>query len=325
MKAIQYHCSGDVSVIVLGEVNDPKRKTGQLLIGIKAFALNRADLLQRNGNYPPPPGESDIPGLEASGIVLEADAHSHFKPGDRVMTLLAAGGYAEKVAVDERLAMVMPESLSFEEAAAIPEAFLTAHHNLFTLGGVQTHERVLIHAGASGVGTAGIQLLAYQRAQIFATVGSKEKADFLEKQWPVKAIQYKVGDFAEVILEATSHKGVNLILDCVGASYFAQNLKALSLEGRLVCIGTMGGAKGEIDFRLILGKRARIIGSTLRALPIDSKANVVSRFHDQFGRALAEGKIRPVIHATLPAREVAKAQKMMETNQNTGKIILTWS
>lgn len=326
MRVIRYQGTGDTSVIQRGEISDPSPQKDQILIEVKAFALNRADILQRKGLYPPPPGESDIPGLEAAGVVLFSPPDSNFKKGDRVMTLLGSGGYAEKVAVSPLLAMPIPENLSFEEAAAIPEAFLTAHHNLFTLGEVKQNGSALVHAGASGVGTAAIQLLKAHQVRTFVTVGSDEKVAFCETLGGgfVTAINYKTADFADAISKATSGAGVDAILDCIGGSYFEKNVKSLSLGGRLVSIGTMGGTKAELNFGLLLARRVRVIGSTLRSLPLAEKAQVVKRFSDTSLNNFARRTYRPIIHQVFTSDSIVDAHHAMETNQNTGKIIVRW-
>ncbi len=326
MQVIRFEGKGDTTVIRRGEISDPLPDNDQALIEIKTFALNRADILQRKGLYPPPPGESDIPGLEAAGVVISAPAGSTFKKGDRVMTLLGSGGYAEKVAVSPLLMMPIPEVLSFEEAAAIPEAFLTAHHNLFTLGEIKVNGRALVHAGASGVGTAAIQLLKERQVQTFVTVGSDDKAVFCEKlgEGKVIAINYKNEDFSERIAAATNGQGVDVILDCIGGSYFEKNTKSLSLGGRLVSIGTMGGNKAELNFGLLLSRRIRVIGSTLRALPLPDKALIVKRFSETSLNHFPRRTYRPIIHQVFTSDSIVDAHHAMESNQNTGKIIVRW-
>lgn len=325
MKVIRFEGKGDVDVIRRGESPDPVPAPDQALVEVKAFAINRADILQRKGHYPPPPGESDIPGLEASGVVISAPKGSGFNSGDRVMTLLGSGGYAEKVAVSPKLMMPIPKNLSFEEAAAIPEVFLTAHHNLFTLGEIKSKESALVHAGASGVGTAAMQLLRSIGAKIFVTVGSDEKKAFCESFGKdVTAINYKTSDFSEVIQEQTEKRGVDVILDCVGASYLEKNLKSAALGARMVCIGTMGGNKAELSFGLLLGKRVKIIGSTLRALPLSDKALVVKRFSDNFLAQFQSGALRPIIHHVYASHDLSIAHSAMENNHNQGKLVIHW-
>lgn len=320
MKAIWY----EKGALQTGPVDDPTPREQEVVIAVEAFALNRADLLQRQGKYPPPAGESQIPGLEAAGTILSAPSASAYRVGDRVMTLLGSGGYAEKVAVNEGLVMPVPASLSIEQAAAIPEAFLTAHHNLFTLGRTVAGEAVLVHAGASGVGTAAIQLLQLAKAVPLVTVGSEEKAAFC-RALGAEAINYRTHDFAREVERLTSNLGVSVILDCVGGSYLQKNLEALGIQGRLVCIGTMGGVSAELNFRVLFAKRAQIIGSTLRALPLAQKAAIVRRFREFAEKALGTPKLHPIVHRVFPAAQIAEAQAEMEANRNIGKIVLSWT
>lgn len=323
MKAIWYDGKGDTSVLKQGEVPDPIRKGGELLIEVKAFALNRADLLQRRGLYPPPAGASTIPGLEAAGVVLEAEESSPYQKGDRVMALVAGGGYGTRLTVLPEHVLPIPPKLAFDEAAAIPEAFLTAHHNLFHLGRAKKDETALVHAGASGVGTAAIQLLRSAGLRVLVTVGDEDKAHFCEKLG-AEAIIYKTQDFAEVVTKKTVDRGVDLILDCIGADYFPRNLDLLTMRGRLVVIGLMGGDKSTIDLGLVLRKRLSLLGSTLRALSASDKAGVVRRFRDGFYARLEKGELRPIVYRVYPPEEIATAQQEMEENRNTGKIVVRW-
>jgi putative PIG3 family NAD(P)H quinone oxidoreductase len=324
MKAIVYRGAGDASVIQGAEVPAPELKPGQVRIAVRASGVNRADLSQRRGHYPPPPGESDIPGLEAAGEVLETGPGARiFSRGDRVMALLAGGGYAQEVCVDERLVLALPPTLSFELGAAIPEAFITAHHNLVHLGGVAAGKSALIHAGASGVGTAAIQIVRFVKAAAFATAGTPEKAALCEKLG-ASAIEYKKADFAGVVLERTEGRGVDAILDPVGASNLEADLRCLTTSGCVVFIGTMGGKDAQLDLGALMRRRARLIGSTLRALPLEEKAAAVARMRAQLLDALAGGTLAPVIDRVFPAGEARQAQERMEANLNAGKIVLSW-
>jgi NADPH:quinone reductase-like Zn-dependent oxidoreductase len=241
------------------------------------------------------------------------------------MALLAGGGYAEEVVVDEHLVLPLPASLSYDQGAAIPEVFLTAHHNLFNLGGAKSGSRCLIHGGGGGVGTAGIALLRKSStATVFVTVGSPEQADACRKLGAY-SIEYDKQSFLEVIRRETKGQGVDVILDPVGASYLADNLKCLVMDGRLVLIGLMSGGEATLDMKLVLSRRLQVIGSTLRALPLSRKAEVVARFSDQFLAALEAGEIAPSLGRVFPASEVAEAHRWMESKQNIGKIVLRWS
>jgi putative PIG3 family NAD(P)H quinone oxidoreductase len=326
MRAIIYDGFGDVSVIQLKDVPFPTLQPGQVRIKVHASGLNRADLSQRLGKYPPPAGESDIPGLEIAGEVIETFPGTvGFRKGDRVMALLAGGGYSEEVCVDTGLVMPLPLDMSFVEGAATVEAFITAHLNLFQLGQVQTGQDVLIHAGASGVGTAALQLLKSVAGKVFATIGSAQKGKACADLGAIP-ILYKSEDFPEAVLAHTGGKGVELILDPVGADYFTQNLKALAVGGTIVHIGLMGGAKTALDLGVLMHKRARLIGSTLRALPLPQKRLVVQRFWKDTGSRFwkGPGNLRPVVDRIFPADQAREAQARMESNLNVGKIVLSW-
>lgn len=324
MQAILCSGHGDVSVLSLGEADLPALRTGQVRIRVRASGVNRADLLQRAGKYPPPAGESEILGLEVAGDVLETAADvTTWKPGDRVMALVAGGGYAEEVCVDAGLVMPLPARLSYRQGAAIPEAFITAYLNLFLLGDAQPGMSALIHAGASGVGTAALQLLRLSGVRTFATVGSDDKAQ-LVTQLGARAVRYRTEDFGAIIRDELGGSGVDLILDPVGASYLAGNVKSLGLEGRLVLIATMSGREGTLDLGLVLAKRLQIIGSTLRSLPLERKRRIIDGFQEQFLGAFEARRLQPVIDQVYPAADVRSAHARMEANQNLGKILLQW-
>ena len=324
MKAILCTPPGDAAVLQIGETPPPTLQQGQVRIRVRASGVNRADIHQRMGNYPPPLGESAIIGLEVAGDVIEVAADAKlWHVGDRVMALVAGGGYAEEVCVDQGLVLPLPARLSYVEGAAIPEAFITAHLNLFTLGGAGPSSTVLIHAGASGVGTAGIQMLRSVGARVFATVGSDDKADAVERLG-ARAIRYRSEQFDNVVLAETNGRGANVILDPVGASYLSANFKCLAVDGRQVQIGLLGGRTGTIDLGMLLTKRIRLIGSTLRALLLDRKRAAVAAFRDQFLADLDAGLLTPIMDKSFPAAEVADAHARMEANQNIGKIVLRW-
>jgi putative PIG3 family NAD(P)H quinone oxidoreductase len=264
-------------------------------------------------------------GLEVAGVVEEVGKEvSGFRPGERVMALLAGGGYAEEVTVPADLVLPLPERFSFPDGAAIPEVFITAHHNLVFLGGLFPGARVLIHAGASGVGTAAIQIAQDAAREIWVTVSSREKAAACEKLG-ARPILYKQESFADVIRERGANGAVDIILDPVGARYMDRNLRCLAPEGRLVLIGLMGGREASVDLARLLTHRLRIIGSVLRTLPASTKSAIVSRFRHDCLEALANREMSPIIDQIFPVREVAAAHERMECNANIGKIILTWS
>lgn len=321
MKAILVD---EAKKLYVGEAEDPAPGPGELLVKVMATAVNRADLLQKRGLYPPPPGASSIIGLEMAGIVEQAGANAaDWKPGDRVFALLPGGGYAEKVVVPVELAIRIPQHFSFEEAAAIPEVFLTAYYNLFMLGKLQRSQSVLIHAGASGVGTAAIQLAREAGAFSIATAGSEEKVNACLKLGANAGINYKKEAFDEKTLEATNGRGADLILDFVGAPYFDRNIKSLALEGTLVLIGTMGGNKiSELNLMTLLTRRLKVFGSTLRSQTLSQKAELTRRFAEDALPLLVSGKIKPVIDSVYDIKDVNAAHERMENNLNTGKIVL---
>jgi putative PIG3 family NAD(P)H quinone oxidoreductase len=323
MQAIIFETPGDPDVLRLCEVPAPVPGPEQLLVRVRATALNRADTLQRRGQYPPPPGESDILGLELAGEVEAIGAAVHgFAPGDRVFGLVGGGGYAEKALIDYRMAMPIPPGWDFIRAAAVPEVFFTANETLFTLAGLQGGETVLIHAGASGVGTAGIQMARYVGARVLVTAGSAEKITRTIELGAEVGINYKEEDFATRVQELTSNAGVDLIQDFIGAAYWQRNLQCLKAGGRLVLVGLMGGAEVKADLGLIMRKRLRIIGSVMRSQPLANKIAITQRFRERWLPLLASGTIRPIIDRTFPLAEAAAAHRYMEENRNIGKIVL---
>ncbi|WP_027094219.1 NAD(P)H-quinone oxidoreductase [Cohnella thermotolerans] len=305
----------------IGETEEPDRSAGDVLVRVKATALNRADLLQRRGLYPPPPGASPILGLEMAGVVEEGSGP--WKPGDRVMALLPGGGYAERVRIPAGMAMRIPDALSFEEAAAIPEVFLTAYLNLFRLGGLKSGQTALIHAGASGVGTAAIQLAREAGVRTIVTAGSQAKRDACLALGAGEAIDYKAGPFAPRVREATGGRGVDLILDFVGAPYWEQNLASLAIDGKLIIVGTMGGAKvPELDLGHLLARRLQIIGTALRTQPKERKEELTADFAAFALPRFASGKLKPIVDSVWDWNEVEAAHARMESNANIGKIVL---
>jgi putative PIG3 family NAD(P)H quinone oxidoreductase len=301
------------------EVPDPQPKQGEALVEVHYTALNRADLSQRAGHYPPPHGESEILGLELSGIIkqLPKDA-KNWKVGDEVCALVSGGGYAELAAVPVDMLMPVPKNWTLQEAGALPEVFFTAFLNLFLEARLQKGEKVLIHGGASGVGTAAIQLALKAGCEVFTTVGSEDKAAFCISLGAQHVINYKTQDFAEVV----GNLGIDVILDMVGANYFERNLNLLSTNGRLVFIATLGGTKAEIDIRKLMAKRIMLKGSTLRARPLAEKIAIKEAFMKQFWQSLEEGHIKPIIDSVFPIQEVEKAHKKMQSNENIGKLLL---
>jgi len=323
MKAIVIDRPGDESVLRVGEILDPVPGPTDLLIAVRCAALNRADIMQRQGNYPPPPGAPATLGLECAGIVAAVGAEvKGWRVGDRVMALLPGGGYAEKAIVQYGSAMHVPNALSDEEAAAIPEVYLTAFLNLFMIAGVKAGQSVLIHGGGSGVGTASIQLLGEAGARSIVTAGSDAKCEQCLKFGADVAINYKAGPFAPQVKAATNNRGVDVVLDSIGAAYLSANLEALAHGGALVLIGMMKGAKTELDLTTILRRHLRIYGSTLRTRPVAEKAQIVAAFLERFGPALEAGRLRPPIYKVLPLEESAEAHRLMQASEHFGKIVL---
>ncbi len=323
MQAIVIEQPGDESVLQLGSAPDPVLGPGQVRIDVAASALNRADLLQRQGMYPPPPGASPILGLECSGVISElGEGVSGWKLGDRVMALLAGGGYAEQVVVDAGSCMPVPPSLDLVEAAGLPEVCLTVFLNVFQLGGLEAGGWLLVHGGGSGIGTAAIQMAREAGARVIVTAGSDEKCARCRELGADVAVNYREADFAEAITEATGGAGVDVILDSIGAPYLERNLASLAVGGRLVLIGLMGGAKAEIGLGALLMRRLQVMGSTLRARPEAEKAELARAFLARFGKALESGAIRPIIDEVLPLDEAAEGHRRMKASAHFGKILL---
>ncbi len=293
-------------------------------MAVGAAGLNRADLLQRRGLYPPPPGISDILGLECSGSITELGSEvTGLEAGGRVMALVAGGGQAQEAVIDRGSLLPVPEVFSDQEAGAFPEVYLTAYLNLFMLGGLKTGGTALVHGGSGGVGTAAIQLVKNAGARVFVTAGSDDRCRRCTELGADLALNYRDRDFESVCLEATETRGVDVVLDCIGGPYLEKNLKVLTTEGRLVVIGLMGGMTGDLDLRRLLSKRIRIIGSTLRALSLERKAEIVSSFLDRFGDALQAGRLRPVIDSVFPMNRVADAHRRLASGEAFGKVVLT--
>ena len=312
MQAITIKNFGGPEVLTMSDIPMPTPGPEQLLVRVKATALNRADLLQRRGNYPPPSGESDILGVEIAGeVTAVGDQVTQYKPGQRVFGLVGSGGYAEYCVIDQFTAMPIPENLDFVAAAAVPEAFLTANEAVFTLGNLQKNESILIHAGASGVGSAAIQLAKQAGATVFTTVRSPEKiekikslgADFISNQIP-------------------ENQTVDVIIDFIGASYFAQNIQSLKPGGRLICVGLMGGAKTEINLDQVLMRRLQIKGLIMRMRSLADKRAITQRFSSHWLPLFSAGKIHPIVDSVFPLSEARQAHERMESNANVGKIVL---
>ncbi len=323
MKAIVVYRGEEVPELVWEEVADVSYGEEEVLVDNKASAVNRADLSQARGAYPPPPGVTDVLGLEMAGVIAAKGAKVRgWQIGDRVCALLAGGGYAEQVAVHQDMLMRIPEAWSFAQGAAVPEVWLTAFVNLFIEGGLQAGETVLIHAGGSGVGTAAIQLAREAGATSFTTAGAESKLETCRELGAALAVNYKEEDFLERVREATDGAGVDLILDPVGADYLERNLMALKPNGRLVQIGLLSGAKTEMNLGLVLGKSLRVIGSRLRPRPLAEKISITRQFQSRFWSLMESGIIVPVVDTVFPMEEAQKAHQYVRENRNTGKVIL---
>ncbi len=322
MKAILLKKYGGVGELYLGEAPTPLIKDEEVLVQVKAAALNRADILQRKGLYPPPPGESDIIGLEVSGeVAAVGKAVTEWAVGDRVFALLAGGGYAAYAKVHKDLLLQIPEKISFEEAAGLAEAFLTAWQAIVWLADLQGGETILVHAGASGVGTAAIQIAALKGADVIVTA-SAGKHNLCTKLGANHCIDYRLEEFAEKVRQRCPD-GVHVVIDFIGAPYFEKNLSVLAADGRMVMLGFLGGTKLEsLDLRPVIFKRLKVMGSTLRARSLEYKSALVRDFKKHGLPALAAGKMRPVIDSVFDWQQVQEAHAYMEANQNQGKIVL---
>lgn len=323
MQAIVVAEPGDESVLKLGDAPAPALRPGSIRIATRAAGVNRGDLLQRQGMYPPPPGASEIIGLECAGEVVEvAEGVPGWKPGDRAMALLPGGGYAAEAVVDAGSAMPIPDGLSYAEAAALPEVMLTVYRNVWQLGELPPGGSVLVHGGGSGIGTATIQLVKAWKGTVIVTAGSPEKCQRCLDLGAHAAANYNEDDFVQIAKNATNGRGVDLVLDSIGAPYLEKNLASLALDGRLVLIGLMGGAKSEINLAALLLRRLQVIGSTLRGLKEEQKASVVTGFLQTFGESLRSGAVRPIVDSVFPLAEAAEAHRLMKASTHFGKIIL---
>jgi putative PIG3 family NAD(P)H quinone oxidoreductase len=323
MKAIVVKQENKIPLLSWEEIPDIQCGPEEVLVEVRATAVNRADLLQALGLYPPPPGESEILGLEMAGVVAAlGDAVHNRQIGDQVLALLPGGGYAQQAAVHHQMLIDLPGSWSFAEGAAIAEVWLTAFVNLFIEGALQPGEAVMIHAGGSGVGTAGIQMAREAGAVVYVTAGTQTKLDKCRTLGAELAVNYKEQDFFDAVMAATGGRGVDLILDPVGGAYLNRNLDLLKENGRLINIGLLGGNNAEMNLATVLGKSLRIIGSRLRSRPLTEKIAITRQFKERFWPMLEGGKIQPVIDTVFPIEEAQAAHAYVRENRNTGKVIL---
>lgn len=325
MKAVLLNGFGGLNVLTVGETDTPKIKEDQVLIKVAATSINRPDLVQREGNYPPPPGDSDILGLEVAGIIEETGSQvSGWKKGDRVMSLVGGGGYAEYAVAYGSHLIPIPDSMSFEEAACVCESYITAFLNVFILGEFQDGQTALFHGGGGGVNTAAIQLSnALTPNSKYAVTASPDKIDRVKELGASLVINFReTPDFSEIIRDFTNKKGVNMILDHVGAKYLMPNIKSLAYAGRLVIIGVISGIKAELNIALLMVKRHQIIGSVLRSRPVEEKGEIVAEFTKRALPKFADRSIVPIIHKTFGIDDIVEAHRTMEEDKHFGKIVL---
>ena len=324
MRAVVLDGFGGPEVMRLDQVPRPRPGPGQVLIRVAATSVNRADLQQRTGNYAPPPGESEILGLEVAGVIERlGEEVSGWQVGDRVMTLVGGGGYAEYATAAASTLMPVPDGIELVQAAGIAEVFITAYLNVFREARLEPGQTLLVHGGASGVGTAAIQLAkALGPSPVIVTVGSEAKAEGCKKLGADHVILYQQEDFSERALALTEGRGPDVILDHIGAAYLEPNLRCLAPYGRLVIIGLLGGAKAELNVGRLMVKRQRVIGSVLRARPVGEKAAITAAFREAALVRFGRGELKPVIHAVLPLAEARRAHELIAANANTGKVIL---
>ena len=324
MIAITIAKSGGPEVLQPIEMPVPAPGPREVLIRVAAAGVNRPDLMQREGKYPPPPGATDIPGLEVSGTVVGCGSGvSRWREGDEVCALVSGGGYAEYCVAPDVQCLPAPKGLDLMSAGGIPETFFTVWMNVFDRGHLREGESFLVHGGASGIGTTAIQMARAFGARVFATAGSDEKCYACEKLGAERAINYRTEDFVAAVMALTGGRGVDVILDMVGAPYFTRNVDLLALEGRLLQIAVMHGAKSEINLMRLLRQRLTITGSVLRARAVEEKGAISSQIERQVWPLVEAGKIRPIIYATFPLRQAAEAHRLMESGSHIGKIVLT--
>ncbi len=323
MRAITFDAPGDEDVLNLTEVDAPAPGPGEVLITVAAAGINNADLLQRRGKYPVPPGASEILGLECSGTIAAlGEGVTGWSIGDEVCALLTGGGYAEQVAVPAEQLLPIPAGISLEEAAALPEVACTVYSNIGMVAGLRPGQSLLVHGGGSGIGTHAIQWAHALGARVFTTAGSAQKLDAARQLGADVAINYRDEDFAERVAEETSGSGVDVILDIIGAPYLEPNLKSLANNGHLVIIGTMGGMRTELNLGLMLSKRASVTATTLRARPLHEKAEIVAAVRENVWPLIESGQIKPMVDTVLPLDQAAEAHRILAEGRAVGKVLL---
>jgi putative PIG3 family NAD(P)H quinone oxidoreductase len=324
MRAIVITEPGGPQVLGIQDVPDPEAGPGEVLVRVAAAGVNRADLLQRMGQYPPPPGTPEYPGLEVSGTIEAlGDGVDGWSVGDQVGALLSGGGYAELVAVPAGQLLPVPAGVSLVEAAALPEVACTVWANVFMTAQLQPGEVLLVHGGSSGIGTMAIQLAKAAGARVAVTAGTPEKLERCRALGADVLVNYKEQDFVEVVREATGGHGADVVLDTIGAKYLARNLDVLATNGRQVTIGLQGGARAELDLGLMMRKRVAVIAASLRARPAAEKATIVAAVREHVWPLVSDGVVRPVVHTTMPLADAAAAHELLESSTHVGKVLLT--
>ena len=324
MKAITIPEFGGPEALVLSEVDPPRAHAGEVVVRVAAAGVNRADTLQRQGRYAPPPGESEVPGLEVSGVVEElGDGVEGWSVGDEVCALLAGGGYAEQVRVPVGQLLPVPEGTSLVDAAALPEVACTVWSNVFLTANLQPGELLLVHGGSSGIGTMAIQLAREVGARVAVTAGSAGKLEACRQLGAEVLVDYREEDFVQRVREASGGVGANVILDIIGAKYLSRNVSALATGGRLVIIGMQGGTRAELDIAALMAKRGAVISTTLRARPVAEKAAIVAAVREHVWPLVGAGRVRPVVHSRHPLADAAEAHRELEEGRHVGKILLT--
>ncbi len=323
MRAVVITSPGGPEVLSVAEVPDPVCRPDEVVLQVAATAINRADLLQRQGHYPPPEGAPPWPGMEASGTVIEVGGMVRgWAVGEQACALLAGGGYAERVAVPAGQLLPVPPGVSLVEAAALPEATCTVWSNVFMLAGLRPGETLLVHGGSSGIGTMATQLARQVGARVAVTAGSAEKLARCAELGAQILVNYREQDFVEVLREATRGVGADVILDNMGAAYLSRNVAALAISGRLVVIGLQGGRSAELDLSALMAKRAAVLATTLRARPAAEKASIVASVREHVWPLIGSGQVRPVVHAVLPLDQAAQAHRLVDSSVHVGKVLL---
>lgn len=323
MKQVHFSGPGGPEVIEIETAPVPQPGPGQVLIEVTAAGINRPDCLQRGGGYPPPPGATQVPGLEISGhIVAVGDGVAEARIGEAVCALIISGGYAQYAVADEPLCLPVPKPLSLLEAGGLPETYFTVYDNVFTRGRLKEGETILVHGGSSGIGSTAIQLAKNAGATVYATAGSAEKCDFCRTLGADEAIDYRASDFVEEVKRLTEDRGVDVVLDMVGGPYIQRNLGILALEGRLVQIAFLQSSKADLDLMNVMLRRLTLTGSTLRARSVALKAEIAAHLRRDVWPLLEAGTVRPIIHATFPLEQARQAHELMESSAHLGKIML---